>query len=66
MPGSLEPDNGTVVTAGPGMILDNGEYLPLPVSMCDKVMFGGDFKEIKIDNVRYLIMRSSNIYLKLQ
>ncbi len=57
-----KPKQGTVVAAGPGRVLDNGEVKALEVKKGDKVLFGGFAgSEVKIDGKEYLILNESEI-----
>lgn len=52
----------TVVAVGEGKLLDNGERLPLEVSVGDKVVFeqyAGT--ELKHDGVEYLVLKDTDI-----
>lgn len=56
------PQEGEVVAAGPGKLLENGQRAPMDVKPGDKVIFakyGGT--EVKIDGVDYMILRQSDI-----
>ena len=53
---------GTVISTGPGLLLDNGDRAPVAVKKGDTVLipkYGGT--EIKIDDHAYLIMREEDI-----
>lgn len=57
-----KPQKGEVLAVGPGSRSDSGERLALDVAVGDQVLFakyGGT--EIKIDGVKYLILRESDI-----
>ena len=57
-----KPKQGTVVAAGPGRVLDNGETRALEVKKGDKVLFSsyaGD--EVTLDGTDYLVMSESEI-----
>lgn len=57
-----KPEQGTVVSVGPGKILESGKRSPLDVKVGDKVVFtkyGPD--EIKVNEKKYLIVRQSDI-----
>jgi chaperonin GroES len=57
-----KPQEGKVVSVGPGKVADHGDRLPLQVGAGDRVLFskyaGND---VKIDGVDYIIMREDDI-----
>jgi chaperonin GroES len=58
-----KPQQGTVVSVGPGGLLENGERRPMGVREGDVVIFskyGGN--EIKLDGEEYLILDQDSIY----
>jgi chaperonin GroES len=57
-----KPQQGLVVAAGDGKILENGQKSPLSVKVGDKILFGKySGTEIKIDGEEHLIMREDDI-----
>lgn len=57
-----KPEQGKVVSVGPGKMLDSGKRSPVDVKVGDKVVFtkyGPD--EIKVEGKKYLIVRQSDI-----
>ncbi len=57
-----KPIQGEVIAIGSGLTLENGQKLPLSVSVGNKVLFGKyTGTEIKLDGVEYLIMKESDI-----
>ncbi|MEM7332776.1 MAG: co-chaperone GroES [Chloroflexota bacterium] len=57
-----KPQEGEVVAVGPGRRDDDGERIPMDVSVGDTVMYakyGGT--EVKIDGKKYLIVKESDI-----
>lgn len=62
-----KPQKGTVVAVGKGKYAEQtGNLIPVPVKEGDEIMYGKyGGTEITIDGVDYLIMRSSDILLKL-
>ena len=57
-----KPKQGTVIAAGPGRVLENGEVRALEVKKGDKVLFGSYAgSEVKVDGKDYLIMNESDI-----
>jgi len=58
-----KPQQGTVVSVGPGDLLENGDRRPMGVSEGDTVIFskyGGT--EVKLDGDEYLILDQDSIY----
>jgi chaperonin GroES len=57
-----KPQQGKVLAVGKGLILKNGETLPLDVKEGDRVLFSKYAgAEIKIENEEVLIMREDDI-----
>jgi chaperonin GroES len=57
-----KPVEGTVLAAGPGLLLENGQVRPLEVHQGDKVLFGSYAgNEVKIDGKEYLILKEEEI-----
>ena len=57
-----KPQEGEVIAAGNGKILDNGTRVPLDVKEGDRVLFGKySGSEVKLDGEEYLIMREDEI-----
>ena len=57
-----KPQEGEVIAAGNGKILDNGTRVPLDVKAGDRVLFGKySGSEVKLDGEEYLIMREDEI-----
>jgi chaperonin GroES len=57
-----KPQEGEVIAAGNGKILDNGNTVPLAVKAGDKILFGKySGTDIKIDNEEYLILREDEV-----
>lgn len=56
------PRMGTVITIGNGKLLDNGERIPLDVSVGETVYFGKHAGvEVDIEGTLFLIMREDEI-----
>lgn len=56
------PEQGRVVSVGPGKVDDNGKKVPMNVKKGDKVLFTKyGPNEIKIDDKEYLIAREEDI-----
>jgi chaperonin GroES len=56
------PREGTVIAAGPGLLLENGQLRPLEVHQGDKVLFGSYAgNEVLIDGKTYLVMKEDEI-----
>lgn len=62
-----KPQKGTVVAVGKGKYAEQtGNLIPVPVKVGDVIMYGKyGGTEISIDGADYLIMRTSDILLKL-
>jgi chaperonin GroES len=57
-----KPQQGKVVAAGKGKILENGKVNPVTVKKGDRVLFGKYAgTDIKIDGEEHLIMREDDI-----
>jgi len=57
-----KPLEGEVVAVGSGIILENGQKLPLEVAVGDRVIFSKYAgTEIKIDGEEYMIMNEREI-----
>lgn len=57
-----KPEQGKVISVGPGKMLESGKRSPLDVKVGDNVVFtkyGPD--EIKVEGKKYLIVRQSDI-----
>ena len=56
------PMQGTVISTGPGLLLDNGDRAPVAVKKGDTVVYGKYAgTEIEIKNVKHVIMRESEL-----
>jgi chaperonin GroES len=57
-----KPQQGDVVSVGPGGRDDSGKLIPIDVRTGDRVLFGKwSGTEVKIDDVEYLIMKESDV-----
>ena len=57
-----KPQKGEVVAAGPGARDEDGERIPMDVSVGDKVLFAKYAgTEVKLDGDKHLILRESDI-----
>ena len=57
-----KPQEGKVVAAGNGRILENGERVALDVAVGDRIIFSKYAgTEVKYQGVEYLILRESDI-----
>ena len=57
-----QPQQGEVVSVGPGGRDEAGKLIPIDVKPGDRVLFGKwSGTEIKLDGVEYLIMKESDI-----
>jgi chaperonin GroES len=57
-----KPQEGKVIAAGPGKILENGTKVSLDVKVGDRILFGKYAgTEIKIEGEEFLMMREDDI-----
>ncbi|HLR88429.1 MAG TPA: co-chaperone GroES [Atopostipes sp.] len=57
-----KPQFATVVAVGEGKLLDNGERLPVEVSVGDKVLFEQyTGSEVKYEGTEYLVVKDTDI-----
>lgn len=57
-----KPQEGEILAAGPGKVLDNGKRTALEVQVGQRVLFAKYAgTEVKIDGEEYLILRESDI-----
>ncbi len=57
-----KPDQGEVLSVGPGKPADSGEVRPLTVKVGDKVLFGKYAGQaIKIEGEEFLVMREEDV-----
>jgi chaperonin GroES len=57
-----KPQEGEVLAAGNGKILDNGTKIPMEVKTGDRILFGKySGTEIKIDGEEVLILREDEV-----
>ena len=57
-----KPQEGEVVSVGPGTLNDTGELRPLDVKAGDRILFGKwSGTEVKLDGEELLIMKESDI-----
>jgi chaperonin GroES len=57
-----KPEQGEVIAVGPGKLNDKGERSSMSVKVGDKVVFTKySPNEVKIDNVKYLVLSESDI-----
>jgi len=64
IPGSAaeKPDQGEVIAAGPGAVLDDGRTRPLSVKAGDRVLFGKySGSEVKHEGEKLLVLRETEI-----
>ena len=62
----VKPQRGTVVSTGPGKLLDSGERGALSVSVGDEVIYGKySGTEIELDGREVKILRESDILAKV-
>jgi chaperonin GroES len=59
---SEKPQQGTVLSAGPGRMLDNGARVAMEVKPGDEVLFAKYAgTQVKLDGGDYLVMRESDL-----
>jgi chaperonin GroES len=61
-----KPQQGKVISSGPGKLLDNGSRAAMSVTVGDTVLFakyGGS--DVEVDGVEYKIMRESDLLAKV-
>jgi len=59
---SEKPQEGSVLSVGPGRVLDNGKRIEMEVKAGDKVLFAKYAgSEVKLDNEDYLVIRESDL-----
>ena len=57
-----KPQEGEVIAAGTGKVLESGQVAPMEVKVGDRVLFAKySGNEVKVDDVDYLIIRQSDI-----
>jgi len=59
---SDKPQEGSVLSVGPGRVLDNGKRIEMEVKAGDMVLFAKYAgSEVKLDNEDYLVIRESDL-----
>lgn len=62
-----KPQQGAVIAAGDGRLLDNGQRAPVEVKAGDRVLFGKySGSEVTIDGEKLMIMREDEILAVLE
>jgi chaperonin GroES len=57
-----KPQEGEIVAAGDGKVLDSGQKVAMSVKPGDRILFGKySGTEVKIDDQEYLIMREDEV-----
>ena len=57
-----KPSEGEILAVGKGRITDNGDLLPMNVTIGEKIIFGKYAgSEVKVDGETYLIMKEEDI-----
>ena len=57
-----KPQEGKIISAGPGKVGDNGKRTPLNVKKGDRILFSKYAgTEIKIDGVEHIFMKEDDI-----
>jgi chaperonin GroES len=61
-----KPQEGEVIAAGQGRLLDNGDRQPIDVAVGDKILFGKySGTEVTYENEELLILREDDILGKM-
>ncbi|MBD3251275.1 co-chaperone GroES [Candidatus Uhrbacteria bacterium] len=56
------PEQGEVIAAGPGRLLDNGNLAPMHVKVGDKVVFKKySPDEVKVDDEEFLVISEADV-----
>jgi len=59
---SEKPQEGSVLSVGPGRVLDNGKRVPMEVAQDDTVLFAKYAgAEVKLEGEDYLVMRENDL-----
>ena len=62
-----KPQEGKVIAAGPGRLLDDGTRAKMTVGKGDKVLYGRySGTEVTINKKEYVIMKESDILAKIE
>ncbi|UCH23053.1 MAG: co-chaperone GroES [Deltaproteobacteria bacterium] len=62
-----KPQEGKVISAGPGKIGDDGKRIPMEVKKGDRILFSKYAgTEIKIDGVEHVFMREEDVLAILE
>ncbi|NQT49479.1 co-chaperone GroES [Candidatus Kuenenbacteria bacterium] len=57
-----KPEQGEVISVGPGKLADNGGRMPMSVKQGDKIIFTKySPNEIKVDGQEYLVLKEDDI-----
>ena len=57
-----KPDQGEVIAAGKGKVLENGKVQPLDIKVGDRVLFGKySGQSVKVEGDELLVMREEDI-----
>ncbi|TRZ78077.1 co-chaperone GroES [bacterium] len=59
-------DRGTVVSIGPGKVLENGQRSEMSVKIGDNVIFSSYSSPVEIDDKKYLIIREDDVLAVLE
>ncbi|MDR0390435.1 MAG: co-chaperone GroES [Planctomycetaceae bacterium] len=61
-----KPQRGTVIAIGPGKMLDNGNRVPLSVTVGDEVIYGKySGSDIEIDGIEIKILKEGDVLAKV-
>ena len=62
-----KPQEGTVIAAGNGKVMEDGKKVSLDVKAHDRILFGKySGSEVKIDDEEYLIMKEEDVLAILE
>ncbi len=62
-----KPQQGKVIAAGPGRLLDDGTRAKMTVGKGDKVLYGKySGTEVTINKKEFVIMKESDIFAKIE
>jgi chaperonin GroES len=57
-----KPTQGTVISVGPGKVLENGQLAAMEIKAGDKVLYGKyGGTEVKVDGEEYVILRQDDV-----
>ena len=64
---AVKPDQGEVLSVGPGKRNDTGDFVALNVAVGDRVLFGKySGQTVKVDGEELLVMREEDLFAVVQ